>query len=517
MKNNHLNRGRLIINDSDDDPRLRHPDHFYDDPGRITYPDHRATLPWISFILLVFLVAHSLSAQRVNEFPARTLQRYVHSLEDCWAIALEQAPEKAFSDLAVKSARADLLAAEREKKPIIRAQSQLGYQFGRSIDPTTNAFVDQAILFNSSGITGEWSLYGGGRLRASISQEQGNYRAAQHEAEVAKQDLRFDVLFAFRNALEASAVFDLRRQLLRHHQDRLREIRILISGGIRPKNDLLEFELGVASSRQDSALAHFQLVRSERELAAVMGYPSDTRVTPHLENDLGESLPPTALLLAPGSDPALLALAARQRAAQAALRVIAAANRPSVHLFGRIGSNYSAAARELVGFEEITHTQAVRLNGERSTLATSHQLPRYAEKPLLRQLEDNFNQVVGVRLDIPLYDGGRTQSRRERAQLDLLRWQREYREARRMREREIDQAFLAHQEAMATTQLTEESWELAVTARDQALEAFRAGGLSITELRQAEREVETAALRRLQARYAQYFTARSITLYNQPE
>ncbi|MCB0524793.1 MAG: TolC family protein, partial [Saprospiraceae bacterium] len=130
------------------------------------------------------------------------------SLEQCINYAQE-------NNITVKQALANVRTAALSEKqakaarlPNVSANVSLGEQFGRTIDPTTNAFSTQATDYNSFGVSAGITLFNGGLINHSIKQAGWDLKAALADAERTSNDLGLLIASAYLNILLSEEQLD---------------------------------------------------------------------------------------------------------------------------------------------------------------------------------------------------------------------------------------------------------------------------------------------------------------------
>ena len=109
--------------------------------------------------------------------------------QDTWSLqrCIQYAKD---NNITVKQAQANVrtaMLAEQQAKtallPSVSASADLGEQFGRTIDPTTNQFSTVATTFNSLGLNAGVNIFSGGLINHSIKQAGWDTKAATADAE----------------------------------------------------------------------------------------------------------------------------------------------------------------------------------------------------------------------------------------------------------------------------------------------------------------------------------------------
>ena len=112
-----------------------------------------------------------------SSFAQESVQEY--SLSDCISIALEENLNVRLSELDVQTSGIDLFQSRMDRLPNLNFNGGYGINWGRSIDPTTNDFIDQQIKFSSFAGNTSLTLFNGLQLTNSIKRDRLNYRSSQ--------------------------------------------------------------------------------------------------------------------------------------------------------------------------------------------------------------------------------------------------------------------------------------------------------------------------------------------------
>ena len=94
----------------------------------------------------------------------------VWTLQDCLDYAVKNNITVKKTVLDKKTAQLNYQQQKNNKLPTIYGSSSLGLTNGSSIDPITSSFVNQNILSNSFGLSGNMTIYQGNKLNLQIEQ-----------------------------------------------------------------------------------------------------------------------------------------------------------------------------------------------------------------------------------------------------------------------------------------------------------------------------------------------------------
>jgi len=141
-----------------------------------------------SVFLMLVLVGFQSSAQRYN-------------LQQCIDTALARNIGVKQNRLLSETAEINLKQARANLLPDLNATFNHGINQGRSIDPFTNAFVDQTVNYASYGLNSGVTLFNGRTLQNTLKQNAYAYDASRMELQQAKDNLTLNVILAYLQVL----------------------------------------------------------------------------------------------------------------------------------------------------------------------------------------------------------------------------------------------------------------------------------------------------------------------------
>ena len=130
---------------------------------------------------LILLVCTSLSNNCLAFSQENKTVGSILTLEESVNIALKNNLEVRQRDLQSESASILLKQSKRDLLPSISGNISHGLNQGRSIDPFTNAYIDQNVNFASYSLNGGITLFNGLLLQNSIKQNKLAFEAAKME------------------------------------------------------------------------------------------------------------------------------------------------------------------------------------------------------------------------------------------------------------------------------------------------------------------------------------------------
>lgn len=374
---------------------------------------------YISFCL--FCTAASLVAQETW-----TLERCIKYAQET-NITIQQA------QLALRTAQLSATEAKAARNPSLNAQSNLGKQLGRTIDPRSNDFVNSSVGFNSLSLNASMNIFQGGAITHSVRQATHQVQAAQADLERSANDIGLLVAQAYLNILLAEEQLNNAKARVNQSEEQMRTTRKFITVGTLPAIDSLNILAQLTRDRQVEIAAQNSLdlaYLSLRQLLQVdpdkpfkveeplIAVPEDSYLSTMQTRDIYSS--------ALSNQPAIRAGESRLRAAHEGVSVARAAYYPTVGLFGQLTSNYSTAYKDYTflnagSFQGNTPIVVTGLDGRRDTGFLANFVPELSGRTVGygRQVEENFGQAFGVTLSVPIYQNGRTKLNVQRAKLNI--------------------------------------------------------------------------------------------------
>src|SRR4051794_887798 len=107
------------------------------------------------------------------------------------------------ADVQARIAALQLKQAQLNKWPTASLNTNVGLQFGRSIDPTTNLYTTEPLLYNNFQLQGGAEIYNWGRLKNAQAAANFNAQAALFDVEKAANDVSLNVASYYLQVLQA--------------------------------------------------------------------------------------------------------------------------------------------------------------------------------------------------------------------------------------------------------------------------------------------------------------------------
>lgn len=217
-------------------------------------------------------------------FPSLAQEKW--SLNQCINYALENNLNLQEAGINSEQAGLNFSQTRWNMLPSVGAGTDAGKNFGRSVDPATNSYVNTAFFNNSYYLSASVDLFKG-----FIYQNQARYRAYKKEASEsnranASDDVAFAVMNAFFNVIFYEELLKIANDQKALSELNVRRIQVMIDAGLKSQADLLEVkanyekeELFCVQTINNIATSRIGLKKAmnlpaERELALLLPEPA---------------------------------------------------------------------------------------------------------------------------------------------------------------------------------------------------------------------------------------------------
>jgi outer membrane protein len=341
-----------------------------------------------------------------------------YTLQQCIDSALANNIAVKQSALASQSAEIQLQQSRANLLPFVNADIYHGLNKGRSIDPSSNGYVNQKLGFGNYQLGAGVTVFNGGSLRNNIKQSATAFEAAGFETQQQKDNLVLNVILAYLQILNNEDILQSAINQADVSRKELERLKVLNEqGAIKPsdfsdmKGQLMNDKLVIANSKnalESSRLALAQLMNINYEPAMKL-----ERIDP------AEFLIPYTATAASVYENALKefarvkAVQMRTKSSEYALRSLRGGFFPTVSIGGGFSSNYSSTAQNATG-----------------------------KIPYNNQLKNNISSSVGVGISIPVFNRFTMRNRVKQAVIYLQSSRLAEESTKLAVHQQIDQAYL---------------------------------------------------------------------------
>ncbi len=330
------------------------------------------------------------------------------------------------SDLLMQKAGINLKQSKENMLPNLNVSANHGINQGRSIDPFTNAFINQNVDYAGYGAASSLLLFNGSSLQNKIRGNVLGYEASKMELQQSKDNLTINIILAYLQVLSAEDILESSRRQGIVSGKQVERLGILNqSGAISPsqyydlKGQLANDEIAVADNQAALEIAKLNL-------AQLLNIPYDKtldveRLPEETFNINYDAVPEKIYATALQNFAQIKAVHLRTESAQKTIRSIQGELYPSLFLNGNINTNYSSVATQsfFVNSVYVPSSDYVIINGSQVPVITKQNNYNTQKINYGSQLNNNLFTTVNLGLSIPIFNSFQVKNKIRLAKIDL--------------------------------------------------------------------------------------------------
>ncbi|MEO1436989.1 MAG: TolC family protein, partial [Bacteroidota bacterium] len=207
---------------------------------------------------------------------AASFAQEVWDLQKCIDYAYTNSITLQQADLAIDNAALTKKQNQFSRLPNLNGFTSFGFNFGRSIDPTTNQFESQNIRSNNFNLSTRMPIYSGGQITNSIKQSNYDMQAAEADKAASQNTVALNVASAYLNVLFMQDQLNISQNRLKQTKDQLAQTNKLIQAGSLPDANRIDLEAQQASDEQGLIVAENNVLLAYLQLKQVMNMDPGT-------------------------------------------------------------------------------------------------------------------------------------------------------------------------------------------------------------------------------------------------
>jgi outer membrane protein len=371
--------------------------------------------------------------------------------------------------------------------PTLNANTGLNFNFGRSIDPLTNQFVNQAITSTSGNVSSGTALFQGFQKINQISQNKLQLDADKSNTQKIKNDLILAVVTNYLSVLNAQDLLLASKQQLAISNQQLDIEQKFFNVGNKTLADLAQARSQVATAELNVTNAQNQVDLSFLNLAQLLELdPSSVFEVekPKIEDMSKVNSAYTAVDVfksASSSFPDIRLAELRKQASEKGIEIARGNYFPSLNLQSGFGTRYS--------------------NGS------------FGNTTFGTQIKDNFNQFIGFGLSIPIFNGLAARSSVRRAKINFQNSVINEQLAKNNLNKVINQAVYDLRASEKRYYSTQTAFQSSKEAFNVIEQRYSVGLVNSLDYNQAQTNLNKAQFDQIQAQYDFIFRSKVIDFY----
>jgi outer membrane protein len=449
------------------------------------------------------------------------------TLQECIDYALDNNLQVRQNQLNIESNQAILQQSRLDRLPSLNGSFSHFYNFGRTLNPFTNQFINQQIQTNTVAISGDLVVFNGFAITNTIQQNQRNLQSSELTLEEARNNLMLGIVNSYMQVVLNQQIAQNAEKQLESTEAQIEQTRRLVSAGTLPEVNLYQLEAQAATDRLQIIQAQNTINLAELSLRQQMQLPMGEPFSLEIPS-LGEGAPvfsgrnlETIVSTAENTQPQVKAARLNVQSALLGIDIAKARLLPTLAFGFQANTNYSSANKTLPdlsrepifrGLDTLGYIPDV--NGMPTDFVVR---PRFAFQErdfgFFSQMQEAFRQGFGFSLQIPIFN--RFQTRNAVQQSTIRAKQSELNEqiVKNQLRQTIEQAYLDTRAAEATYKANVERVKALKEAFRATERRYELGATNSMEYTLAKNNLATAENDLLRAKYDLIFKLKVLDFY----
>lgn len=332
-------------------------------------------------------------------------------------------------DLQSKVAGLTLKQSKYGQLPNLNFSGGPGFSSGRNQDPTTFSLITQSYLSANMQLQSSADIFNWFSKRNTILANEWELKAAQANTDKLKNDIALSVANAYLQILLAMEQESIAAVQLSQSKAQYINTRRLVDAGTLPELNAAELEAQVARDSSNVISARGNVTQSILSLKSLMAIDAAAPFeieTPPVDKipveKIADLQPESVYALAMANMPQQRYNDFKLKSAQKTSAAVKGSLYPTISAFGSLGSRYNNRAQEVTSSTKITPSiGTVTVGGTPYSVfpLEPYTVYTYRKTPFFSQLNENFNQSVGLSLSIPIFNGLSARTNYEKSRINI--------------------------------------------------------------------------------------------------
>jgi len=443
-------------------------------------------------------------------------------------ITLRQATELALqNNLQIKQAQlSEALSTEDLKQsqfalyPTLNAGNNLNFNFGRSIDPLTNQFVNQSVTSTNGNLFSGVTLFQGFQKINQISQNKYALEADKSNTQKTKNDLLLTVVTTYLQVLNSRDMLTASVQQLEIAKQQLdREQKFFDVGNktladlSQAKAQLATAELNVTNDQNSLDLNYLSLAQL-LEMDPSVAFEVEVPVIDQVKDVNTAYSAAEVYQSALNTFPDIQLAGYRRRFFEKSVDIARGNYYPRLTLQGSLGSGFSNGRQRLVDRVADGTTSPIGfVQNSNDVVVTPNYTTTFEKTPFRTQIEENFNQSIAFNLSIPLFNGFSARSSVRRAKINLQNSEINEQISKNNLNKVVNQSVYDLRAAERRFYSAQTAFESSKEAFNVIQQRYDVGLVNSLDYNQAQTNLNKAQFDLIQSRYDLIFRSKVIDYY----
>jgi outer membrane protein len=447
----------------------------------------------------------------------------IWSLQQCIAYAVKHNISVQQSELNIKMSALQVQQNKYSQYPSLNADVSNGFSLGRSIDPTSNTFINQGYYYNGLSMNSGVLLFGWFAKKYQREQGQLNMQANVEQYKQLQNDIALNIATGYLRILLAKEQVRINEAQLLTDLEQYRFTRKRVDAGALPELNAAQLQAQVMIDSASLNNSKLDVNSALLDLRAFLNM--DMQVAFDIQTPDINTIPLASLLSYPNAEeiftvaktkrPNITSNDYKIKSAEKQIDIAKSALYPSVSLGATLGTNYASTVKSITGATYKGDEFLGNIKFGDSNIAITRPAYNYqtATVPLFKQYDNNFRQTVSLGVSVPILNGYTSKLNIARAKISLE-------SANFTQQQEVNtlkqNVYKAYNDAQASIQKlssAKNSEEASQIALNYAIKRYNAGMLNTQEYTTQQNTLTRAKINTALAQYDLIFKMKILDFY----
>ena len=353
------------------------------------------------------------------------------------------------SDLLMQKADITLQQTRENKLPNLNASLSQGNSYGKSINPFTNAYIDEKVGFGGYGASSNILLFNGFSLQNAIKSNKLGYEASKMELQQAKDNLTINIILAYLQVLSTEDVLKQSQDQVLVTQKQTDRLSILNRTGDILPSDYYDLKGQLANDQIAIVNNKGNLETAKLSLAQLLNIPYDKNLEveriPESNFNINYTGTPDSIYNdALQQFAEIKAVKLRTESSEKNIRSVKGELFPTLSFGGNINSNYSSVATQsfYANTTDVSSPNYVTVGGTQYPVIEKQDNYNSEKINFGSQLSNNLYYTLNLGLTIPLFNSFRIRNQIKLAKIDFKNNQLIEQHTKTLLQQSIEQAYV---------------------------------------------------------------------------
>lgn len=347
-------------------------------------------------------------------------------LKECIKIGQQNSIAIKQALLSEKDAQIGVKYSKSSQLPNLEGNSNLSYNIGRRVNPTTNTYISESFLSQSYSLSSGMLLFNGKKLRNNISKALTDKKMSEENTNQIERDIALLVtnyylliIYAEENLINSENQYNSTKEQLERTMK-------LVNAGSKPQSASLNLEAQLLADEQKKISRQNELDKAYLDLKNLLQINENDNIKiqhPDINSlftskntvySLSELIQKSLQ-----HQPEMKVAEYRIQSAEIAKKISSASLFPTLGLYGGLSTDYVNKALEITGYNKTYSYTDFMINDQVINVGVPVDIPITKSKSYYDQLKNNFGFGAALQLRVPIYDNYSTGYSIQKAKLNI--------------------------------------------------------------------------------------------------